>query len=105
MSAMTAAARELRRPIVLGILSVMCLVAHHILLRRLAHGSDAHVFLSHGGSDATTALILAFVAARFVAYLLVPGLLLAAGAEIVAYVLVGPRRTVEEEEAEHGSYD
>ena len=80
----------------------MCLVAHRILLAKLAHGSDAHVFLTHAGTSSMTALVLAFVAARFVAYLLVPGLLLAAAAEIVAYVLVGPRRTVEEEEAEHG---
>ncbi len=102
---MSSATRELRRPIVLGVLSALCLLAHHVLLRALARGSDAHVFLSHGGSDATTALILAFVVARFVAYLLVPGLLLAAAAEIVAYVLVGPRRTVEEEEAEHALHD
>jgi len=101
----SSATRELRRPIVLGVLSAVCLLAHHVLLRKLAHSSDAHVFLAHGGTDATTALVLAFVTARFVAYLLVPGLLLAAAAEILAYVLVGPRRTVEEEEAEHGSYE
>lgn len=87
--------RELRRPLVLTVLSVICLVVHQVLLARFAHSGDAHRFLVQGGD---TSLVLTFFGARFVAYLLVPGLLLAVLAEVAAFVLVGPRRVEEEED-------
>ncbi len=85
--------RTLRRPLILGVLSVVCLIAHHVLLVAMAHGHVAHRLLASGGASKGADLAIALVVVRFVAYILVPGCLLAAGAEIVAYLLVGPRRT------------
>jgi len=87
-----------RRPVVLTASSVVFLAAHHVLVRAMAHGHVAHVLLGAGNGPPPTgaaALAIALVVVRFVAVMLVPGLLLAAGAEIVAYLLVGPKRAAE----------
>ncbi len=84
-----------RRPVVLTIVSFGCLAAHHVLLRAMAHGHVAHVLLGTGNAAPPTgaaALAIALVVARFVTVMLTPGLLLAAAAELIAYLLVGPRR-------------
>jgi hypothetical protein len=93
-STLRLALRDLRRPIALTIVSAICLALQHVLLRKMAHGHVAHVLLAAGNhpppSGAAT-LAIALLVARFVAYVLVPGLLLAAGAETIAFFLVGPR--------------
>jgi hypothetical protein len=81
-------ARELLRPIVLTAISLVVLVAQHVLLRTLAQGQGPHVLL--GAGEATTLVVALFVV-RLVSYLLVPGLMLAAAAEVIAYLLIGPR--------------
>jgi hypothetical protein len=99
----TAALRELRRPIILASLSAICLALQHVLLRMMAHGHVAHVLLGAGNTSPKTgaaALAIALLVVRFVSYILVPGLVLAAGAEAIAYLLVGPRGLTAEEEEE-----
>jgi hypothetical protein len=86
--------RANRRPVVLAVVSFACLAIHHGLLRAMAHGHVAHVLLGAGNGPPPTgaaALAIALVVARFVTVMLVPGFLLAAAAEIVAYLLVGPK--------------
>ena len=89
---MTFPFRPLRRPLILGCFSLVCLVVQHALLVRMAHGHVARRLLVSGGTGDGAALAIALLVVRFIAYILVPGLLLAAGAEIVAYLLVGPKR-------------
>ncbi|MBX3213857.1 MAG: hypothetical protein KF850_17595 [Labilithrix sp.] len=92
---MIALLRANRRPVVLTALSFGVLVLHHVLLRAMAHGHVAHVLLGAGNGPppaGAAALAIALVVARFVLVMLVPGFLLAAAAEIAAYLLVGPRR-------------
>jgi hypothetical protein len=89
---------ELRRPLVLFAISMTCLALHHHLLRSMAHGHVAHVLLGtgHNAPPAGPAtLAIALVVVRFISYLFVPGLMLAAAAEVVAYLLVGPKRPEE----------
>ncbi|HVJ90619.1 MAG TPA: hypothetical protein VM580_12510 [Labilithrix sp.] len=91
----TTALRANRRPVVLTTLSVVCLAIHYVLLRAMAHGHIADILL--GSGDRTpparaTALALGLVIVRFVSVMLVPGFLLAAAAEVAAYLLVGPKR-------------
>lgn len=87
--------RANRRPVVLAIISFTFLALHHVLLRAMAHGHVAHVLLGAGNAPPPTGaavLAIGLVAVRFVSVMLVPGLLLASAAEIVAYLLVGPKR-------------
>ena len=87
--------RELRRPIALVALSLGCLVLHSLLLRAAAHGHVAHVLLGAGNSapaPGSAAIAISLLVVRFVAYVVVPGMLLAAAAEVIAYLLVGPKR-------------
>jgi hypothetical protein len=75
--------------------SCVCLLVHHIIVRVMAHGDVAPLLLSgaHTPPPArAAALTLTLVMSRFVSVLLVPGLLLAATAELAAYLLVGPTR-------------
>lgn len=90
---MTPVVRELRRPIILTSISVVCLVLQDVLLRAMAHGHVAHVLLGAGNAPppgGAAALAIGLVVARLLSFLLVPGFLLAAGAEIIAFFLVGP---------------
>jgi hypothetical protein len=93
--------RAIRRPLVLSAISLAFLAIHHGLLRAMAHDHVAHVLLGAGNAPTdpkAAALAVSLLAVRFVSYILVPGLLLAAAAEIVAYLLVGPKRTNDEDE-------
>ncbi len=84
-----------RRPVILAAVSLVFLVAHHVLVRAMAHGHVAHVLLGAGNAppEAGAALLaVGLVVVRFVTVVLVPGLLLAAAAELLAYLLVGPKR-------------
>jgi hypothetical protein len=93
--------RAIRRPLILGLLCAIFLLAHHILLRAMVHGHIAHVLLGAGNAPPDTGaatLAIALVIVRFISVIIVPGLGLAAAAEIVAYFLVGPKRTEEDEE-------
>lgn len=84
-----------RRPVVLTTISIVCLALHYVLLRCMAHGHVAHALLGSGnGPTPAGAAILAaaLILVRFVSVMLVPGFLLAAAAELVAYWLVGPTR-------------
>jgi len=83
---------------VLVAVALVAFAAEHVLLRTMVHGHIAHVLLASGGSARDQALAVALLAARIVKYLLGPGLVLAAAAEAVAYVLVGPKRTAGPEE-------
>jgi hypothetical protein len=87
--------RANRRPAALASVSLAALALHHVLLRAMAHGHAAHVLLGAGSGPpprAAAALAVGLVVTRFVTVLLVPGLLLAATAEVTAYLLVGPKR-------------
>lgn len=87
-----------RRPVVLTVLSVVFLIAHHVLVRAMAHGHVAHALLGAGNAPppaGAATLAIALVAVRLVTVMLVPGFLLAAAAEIVAYLLVGPKRAAD----------
>ena len=90
--------RANRRPIFLAVLSTVLLVSYLVLVRLMAHGHIAHVLLGGGASSGDTAIAVMLVIVRFVTVVLVPGFVLASFAELAAYVLVGPRRDVEEEE-------
>ncbi|MBX3261917.1 MAG: hypothetical protein KIS78_34330 [Labilithrix sp.] len=107
---MTAFLRANLRPVVLAGLSFGCLAIHHVLLRAMAHGHVAHVLLGAGNAAppaGAAALAIALVVVRFVLVMLVPGFLLAAAAEIAAYLLVGPRRAedLDEDGAEPAADD
>jgi len=85
-----------RRPAAFALLSFAFLGLHFVLVRAVAHGHVAHVLLGSGNAAPPVGaafLAVALVIVRFVAVVLVPGLLLAAGAELTAYLLVGPPRT------------
>jgi hypothetical protein len=87
--------RANRRPVVFTMISILCLTLHFVLLRVMAHGHIAHVLLGSGNAPPPTGaaiLAIGLVIVRFVSVMLVPGLLLAAAAEILAYLLVGPKR-------------
>jgi hypothetical protein len=87
--------RELTRPIALAAISIVCLATQHVLLREMAYGHTAHVLLGAGHQAPPTraaALAIALVIARLASYVLVPGLTLAAAAELAAWILVGPKR-------------
>lgn len=95
--------RANRRPLVLGIVSAVLLVAYFILVRAMAHGHVAHVLLGAGNGSipaGAATLAIGLVVVRFVLVILAPGLVLAAVAELAAYVLVGPRREPAEDEPE-----
>jgi len=84
-----------RRPVVLAALSFVLLAVHHVLVRATAHGHVAHALLGAGNAPppaGATTLAIGLVVVRLVTVLLVPGFLLAAAAELVAYFLVGPKR-------------
>jgi hypothetical protein len=92
--------RDLTRPIALSAISAVCLALQHILLRTLAYGHTAHVLLGAGHATPparAAAMAGALVVARLVSYLLVPGLMLAAAAELAAWILVGPHRPEDDE--------
>lgn len=94
-----------RRPLVLAAISGVCLALHHVVLRVMAHGRVAQVLLSAGDASPpprAAVLAIGLVVTRFVVVILVPGLLLAAAAELAAYLLVGPVRA---EEADDFLYD
>lgn len=91
----------MRRPVVLLAISLTCLALHHVLLRAMAHGHVAHALLGAGNAPPKTGpafVAIALVVVRFVSVIIVPGLLLAVAAEVVAYLLVGPKRTIDEDE-------
>jgi hypothetical protein len=87
-----------RRPVFLATLSAVLLISYLVLVRVMAHGKIAHVLLGGGASSGDTAIAITLVIVRFVTVVLVPGLVLASFAELAAYVLVGPRREVEEDD-------
>jgi hypothetical protein len=90
---------ELTRPIVLTAVSLACLALQHVLLRAMAYGHVAHVLLAAGHATPparAAAMAITLVIARSVSYVLVPGLMLAAAAEVVAWILVGPKRPEDE---------
>lgn len=93
--------RSNRRPVFLTVLSTILLIAYLVLVRVMAHGHIAHVLLGGGASAGTTAIAVSLVVVRFITVILVPGLMLAAFAELLAYVLVGPRRDTEDEDEDH----
>ncbi len=83
-----------RRPVVLTVLSVVLLATQHVLVRAMAHGHVAHVLLGAGNAPppaGAAALAIGLVIVRLLAVMLVPGFLLAAAAEVFAYLLVGPK--------------
>ena len=85
--------KALSRPIALVAVSAILVVVHAVLVRAMAHGHVAHVLLGSGnGSPPVGAALLAIalVLVRLVTILGVPGLLFAAAADVVAFVLVGP---------------
>jgi hypothetical protein len=62
----------------------------------MVNGHVAHVLLGTGNAAppaGAAALAIALLVVRFISIVVVPGLVLAAVAEIVAYLLVGPKRT------------
>lgn len=76
-----------RGPAMLALASLIVLVAQHVLVRAMAHGHVAHVLLGAGNAPPpadAAALAVGLVVVRLLAVLLVPGLLLAAAAEIAA---------------------
>jgi hypothetical protein len=73
-----------RRPAFFVLLSVLLLTLHHVLLRVAVHQRLVHLFEPIGR------LGIALLVVRLIVVLLVPGFLLAAAAEILAYFLVGP---------------
>jgi len=82
-----------KRPIVLVAIAILLVSLHAVLVSVMAHGHLAHVLLSGGrGSSSAAIIAAAFVVVRFLTIMVVPGLLFAAAADVVAYVLVGPRR-------------
>lgn len=87
--------RANRRPIVLASISALFLGSYFVLVRAMAHGDVAHVLLGGAAPTGAIALAVTLVVVRFVTVILVPGLVLAAFAELAAYVLVGPRRDEE----------
>lgn len=96
---MTGFLRANRRPVALASVAFVALGLHHVLLRAMAHGHTAHVLLAAGSTvppAGASTLAAALVLTRFVTVMLAPGLLLAAAAEIVAYLLVGPRGTADD---------
>lgn len=90
--------RSNRRPVFLAVTSTLLLVAYLILVRMMAHGHIAHVLLGGGASAGATAIAVSLVVVRFITVILVPGLMLAAFAELLAYVLVGPRRDTDDDD-------
>jgi hypothetical protein len=92
--------RANRRPIVLASLSAILLVGYLVLVRIMAHGQIAHVLLGGGASSTDTAIAVLLVVVRFLTVVFVPGLVLASIAELTAYVFVGPKREVEEDEVD-----
>lgn len=90
--------KNIRRPLVLLAITLTFLVAHHVLVRAMAHGHVAHVLLASGGGASDVTLAVALVLVRFITVIVTPGLALAATAEIVAFLLVGPRRPPEEDD-------
>jgi hypothetical protein len=91
---------SIRRPLILLAVAAAFLVAHAVLHRSVARGDAASVLLASAGTQGASSalLVVAFLVVRFISIVIVPGLLLAAAAEIVAYLLVGPKRT----DADHG---
>jgi hypothetical protein len=84
--------RANRRPAFFVVVSIVCLVLHHVLVRAMAHGHIAHVLLGRSPPASAATLAIALVIVRVITVMLVPGLLLAAAAEVTAYLLVGPPR-------------
>lgn len=86
----------------LAILSVAFLLLHHVVVRVMAHGHIAHLLLLSSGTATppprAAAVAVGLVIGRFVSVMLVPGLLLAATAELAAYLLVGPVRAEEDDD-------
>lgn len=87
--------RANKRPVVLASVSLLFLASYFVLIRMMAHGDVAHVLLGGAAPSSAIALAVTLVVVRFVSVILVPGLMLAAFAELAAYVLVGPRRDEE----------
>jgi len=82
-----------RRPLVLVALSIALVLLHAVLVRVMAQGDVAHVLLGAGnGMPPIGAAIVAalFVVVRVVAVVVVPGVILASIAELLAHVVVGP---------------
>ncbi|MBX3228962.1 MAG: hypothetical protein KIT84_41475 [Labilithrix sp.] len=97
--------RANRRPVVLTIISAVLLVAYFILVRAMAHGHVAHVLLGAGNGSipgGAAAIAIGLVVVRFVLVVFAPGLMLAAIAELAAYVLVGPRRDTPDDDLDLG---
>lgn len=91
--------RANRRPVAFALASLGCLLVHHVVVRIMAHDRVAHDLLSSAQitpSPHAAALVVTLAIGRFVSVMLVPGLLLAAAAELLAYLVVGPVREEEE---------
>jgi hypothetical protein len=77
------------------VISFVLLAAHQVLIRAMAHGHVAHVLLGSGNAAPPAGpamLAIGLVVVRFASVVIVPGLLLAAFAEIAAHLLVGPKQ-------------
>lgn len=84
-----------RRAIVVAVLALLTVGLHAILVRSMAHGHVAHVLLGSGNAApplGAALLAVSLVLVRFGAVVVSPGALLAAGASLLAHVLVGPPR-------------
>jgi hypothetical protein len=85
----------MKRPAIFIVIAALSFLVEHVLLRAMVHGHVAHVLLASGGSRWERTLALALLVFRLVKYVIAPGLVLAAAAEVVAYLLVGPKRDAE----------
>ena len=85
-----------RRAIVVAVLALATLVLHLVLVRAMAHGHVAHVLLGSGNTAppiGAALLAVSLVLVRFVAIVIAPGALLAAGASLAAHAIMGPARS------------
>lgn len=85
-----------RRAIVVAGLALATIVLHLVLVRAMAHGHIAHVLLGSGNAApplGAALLAVSLVVVRFVAIVVTPGALLAAGASLLAHTLMGPPRS------------
>ena len=88
-----------RGAFIVGVLALAVLLLHAVLVRAMAHGHVAHVLLGSGNATPpmdAAALAISLVAARFLALVVAPGVLLASFVSLLAHGLVGPKGRVEE---------
>jgi hypothetical protein len=83
-----------RGAVIVGALALAVLLLHAVLVRAMAHGHVAHVLLGSGNAAppiGAAVLAASLVAARFLALVVAPGVLLASFASLLAHGLVGPK--------------